>query len=607
MRTPARGGRPAAPPSTGSESLDALVLLLRELRTQARLSVEDVHELLRSSGWLEGRMPARSSLHRKLSGVGLKNERRLVEAVVGVCVSDQRRAKAITKQAVALLQEAWAKDPEPVPVQSGPELGERGATSELIRVQRELIDLHARLAAAVQSAAEAEKEAARSRALVTTLLVLGAVRATEGGGPPPPLGPSAASDAELSRLRHLLASTEAERDEAQEAANTAQSRLAEALIAGHAMGSAGSKDLARPGPAAPREWPTTRSDPADRTAQAVAASRGTGRAVPSTAVTPPRRIEQQSEGASSKGQAHDRFQALQKDPALGEVLAEMLRQDPAGGRMRSVIDGAAQHMLDPALTGRYLWTQLTKTEKTVFGTTLAYRMQREFGLPSGKHLDLFVAGHEVDVKFTHGGNWMFPPELQGGLCLVVRADDRTGLWSLGALRVTADLMRTGSNRDGKRVLSAQGRAAIHWIHNGLPLVEHALRRLPAAVLDQILAQPSGQARIDELFLRAQLTEITPADISAVAMQADSSKRVRDARRRLADQGLLVLNGIRPRDAEWASDLGLPVPGQHTWMSVRLAPASQQHDGSPTITIDGTVWRVARLGDAEVALPAAART
>ncbi|MFD4135699.1 NaeI family type II restriction endonuclease [Streptomyces goshikiensis] len=583
------------------------MLLLQDVRAQARLSVEDVHELLKASGQLEDRLPARSTLYRKLSGVGLKNAGRLVEAVIGVCVSDQQRADAIREQAVALLHQARSKGPEPVAPQHGSAVGERGATSELIRVQRELIDIHARLAAAVQTAAEAEKEAARSRALVTTLLVLGTVRATVAGDASPPPIPSMTSDAELSRLRDLLASTDAQRDEAQEAARDVRSRLVESedLIASHAMSPASPADVADPDIAGPREWPTTRTDPVDRTVRADSASRGTARTVPNTVAAPSERAAQEWDVFSSDRQTHDRFRALQKDSALAEVLAEMLRQDPAGSRMRSVIEGAGQHMLDPAHTGRYLWSQLTKTEKTAFGITVAHRMQSEFSLANGQDLDFSLAGHEFDVKFTLGNNWMFPPELQGGLCLVVRADDRTGHWSLGLLRVTPDLMLTGSNRDGKRGLSAQGRAAIHWIHDGLPLAEHALRRLPAAVVNQILAQESGQGRADELFLHAQLTAITPMDLSAVTMQADGAKRARDTRRRLAGRGVLVLSGIRPHDVELASDLDLPALARHAWMSVRLAPASLQHDDSPTIMLDGTPWRLARPDDPETPLPAAA--
>ncbi|MFI6278428.1 NaeI family type II restriction endonuclease [Streptomyces sp. NPDC050988] len=283
----------------------------------------------------------------------------------------------------------------------------------------------------------------------------------------------------------------------------------------------------------------------------------------------------------------------------------MLRLDPDGSRMGSVIDGAGRHLLDPAHTGRYLWSQLTKAEKTGFGTTVRQRMQRELGLADGLHLDFMLAGHEVDVKFAHGNNWMFPPELQGGLCLVVRADDARGLWSLGLLRVRSKLMRTGANRDGKRGVSAEGRKAILWIHHDLPLPEHALRRLPVGTVERIFAKSSGQARTEELFMRAQLTAITTADLSAVTMQADGVKRAREARHRLASRGVLILNGTRPRDIEWASSLGLPVLAPSTWMSVRLTPASLQHNGSPAIALGGALWCVAGPSDPEVHLPAVA--
>ncbi|WP_353479641.1 NaeI family type II restriction endonuclease [Streptomyces sp. ALI-76-A] len=66
-----------------------------------------------------------------------------------------------------------------------------------------------------------------------------------------------------------------------------------------------------------------------------------------------------------------------------------------------------------------------------------------------------------------------------------------------------------------------------------------MRRLPADSVEAIFAKSSGQARTEELFLRAQLTAITTADLSAVTMQSDGVKRVREARRRLARRGVLV--------------------------------------------------------------------
>ncbi|MFB7998773.1 NaeI family type II restriction endonuclease [Streptomyces sp. NPDC056002] len=589
--------------------MDALVLLLLDIRRQARLSVEDVHELLKISGRLEGQLPGRSTLYRKLGGAGLRNERRLVEAVIEVCVSDERRADALKKQTISLLQQAWSKDAESgLPLVAARDEG--GIMSELVNLQRKLIDAQARLTTALQAVAETEKESARARALVTTLLMLGAF------GRPIATGTSASTssspakgslDSELSELRIRLAATEAERDEARRAARAAPHRpvTKEGAPADRGQASADPTDLAGPSPSAaagPLEWPSTRTDPAgpDELADIF---HGSGTAGSDTHTSPVR----QSPVSVLETQMRERVRPPQQDAELAAVYAEMLRLDPDGSRMASAIDGAGRHVLDPVHTGRYLWTQLTKAEITVLSITVHQRMQRELGLADGLSLDFMVAGHEVDLKFAQGNNWMFPPELQGGLCLVVQADDARARWSLGLLRVEPDLMRARSNRDGKRGLSAQGRKAIQWIHRDLPLPEHALRRLPADSVEAIFAKSSGQARTEELFLRAQLTAITTADLSAVTMQSDGGKRVREARRRLARRGVLVVGGASSHGAEQITGLGLPTLAPRTWMSVRLAPAPTQDDGSPTIWLDGTLWRVAHPDDPEIPLPASALT
>ncbi|WP_327168462.1 NaeI family type II restriction endonuclease [Streptomyces subrutilus] len=565
--------------------MDALVLLLLDIRKQAGLSVEDLHELLRSGGQLGDQLPARSTLYRKLSGAGLMNERRLVEAVIGACVPNEQQAVTLRERAVGLLHQAWSKDAEPVPPRLEAPAINDDAMGELIKVQNALITVQIQLATALQAAAEAEKEAARSRALVSMLLALGAVKASAMREDP-------ASGA-APELQSRLADAVAEREEAQQALRATQRRLAEAegLLATRTMGPAGSDHPGR------REWPTIRRNSANWSAAVAGRGQGADPSELDTSASSTRPYAEQGGVSLSERQFH----TPEHDAGLADVLAEMLRLDPDGSRIGAVIDGAGRNLLDPVHTGRYLWSQLTKVEKTGLATSVGHRIQRELGLADGLQLDFSVAGHEVDMRFTRGGNWMFPPELQGGLCLLVRADDASGQWSLGLLRVRPELMRTGSNRDGKRGLSAQGRSAIHWIHRGIPLPEHALRQLPADVVDAIFAQPSGQARIEELFLQAQLTAITTADLSAVTMQLDGVKRARDARRRLAGRGVLVLNGTRSQDREWASALGLPPLVSGTWMSIRLAPAPQ-HDDSPTVTLDGTPWRVASPGDAETPLP-----
>lgn len=86
------------------------------------------------------------------------------------------------------------------------------------------------------------------------------------------------------------------------------------------------------------------------------------------------------------------------------------------------------------------------------------------------------------------------------------------------------------------------------------------------------------------------------------ISSDSGKWARQARHSLAHKGVLVLYASSSRDAEWASILGLPTLEPNTWMSVRLTPGTPQHTDSPTVTLDGTPWRVADPSDPETPLP-----
>ncbi|QKW28279.1 hypothetical protein HUT11_20740 [Streptomyces seoulensis] len=545
-----------------------MVLLIRGLRVQARLSVEDVHELLKNSGYPQKQLPARSTFHRKMRGIGLKSERRLVEAVIGICVPDEQKANVHREQAVSLLQQAWSMDAKPTESQRVPAQEDGKLMPELIRVQRELIDVRAQLTGALQTANDAEREAARSRTLLTTLLMLG----TFSGGP----------NALLTRSTNV----EANRNETPRATPTAKGHLSKAdlpLDADTTYSASPNDSQGRANVGSQMEWPTTHTDPVDR----------------STLSHVPHASDENAPNADALPFEPEPRQ----DSALEEVLAEVMRLDPDGSRVGSAIDSAGQHLLDPVHTGRYLWSHLQRTERIVFGTTVHQRVQRELGLHIGSTMDFTVAGHEVDLKFTLGRHeWVFPPEVQGHLSLVMSADDVRGRWSLGLLRVEPNLVRSGANRDGKRGLNAEGRRAIKWIHYDLPLPDHALRHLSRDTLVAIQSKPLGQARVEELLLQAQLTPISQADLSAVARQADGPKRVREARLRLARKGVLVLSGSIRQHVDWASTLSLPVPAPKTLMSVRVTPASPQRDDIPTITLDGTQWCVARPDDPEAPLP-----
>jgi hypothetical protein len=304
------------------------------------------------------------------------------------------------------------------------------------------------------------------------------------------------------------------------------------------------------------------------------------------------------------------------DPALERVMAALRAADPDGARMATAIRQAFDLLLDGQHTGRYRWDQLHKTEKTHAGTLVEIGVQRTLGLADGTTLDYFIAGSEVDCKFSHrGGGWMIPPEAEGRLLLLVQARDEEGVWSAGLVRASEAYLNPAGNRDLKRTLNDTGRAAIEWLARGAALPENALLRLPARDIEAIFGWPKGQQRVNELFRRALGRRISRAVVATVARQDDYMKRVRDgggARHQLRDEGIVIFGDYAAHQA-LAGALGLPVPGPGEFVSARLA--RRQEPGEPGgpgdlgrraaarfVRLEGADWLIARDGDAIEAAP-----
>jgi restriction endonuclease NaeI len=304
------------------------------------------------------------------------------------------------------------------------------------------------------------------------------------------------------------------------------------------------------------------------------------------------------------------------DPALERVMAALRTADPDGARMATAIRQAFDLLLDGQHTGRYRWDQLHKTEKTHAGTLVEIGVQRTLGLADGTTLDYFIAGSEVDCKFSHrGGGWMIPPEAEGRLLLLVQASDEEGVWSAGLVRASEEHLNPAGNRDLKRTLNDTGRAAIEWLARGAALPENALLRLPARDIEAIFGWPKGQQRVNELFRRALGRRISRAVVATVARQDDYMKRVRDgggARHQLRDEGIVIFGDYAAHQA-LAAALGLPVPGPGEFVSARLA--RREEPGEPGghgdlgrraaarfVRLEGADWLIARDGDAVEAAP-----
>lgn len=285
-----------------------------------------------------------------------------------------------------------------------------------------------------------------------------------------------------------------------------------------------------------------------------------------------------------------------QDREIEEVETELRSLDPLGQRWASVIRKTYDMIYNGQETGRYRWDQLMKTEKTHFGTLLEINAQREFDFPDGDTTDFRIGGHQVDAKWSQkSGGWMLPPEVFDEIALVVTADDKESIWSLGLVRVTAEVRREKVNRDKKSQLSASGRTAVRWLWTDEPLQPNILLKLEGSVVDYIFDHRHGTQRTNRLFRGAADMIVHRNAVATVSRQLDHQKRVRyngGARSALAPEGIVILSGVWLNHQDIAAKLGVDVPMRDEYISVRVVP-SLEGDGA---LIDNGWWRRALPGN-----------
>ncbi|MFF3836185.1 NaeI family type II restriction endonuclease [Streptomyces sp. NPDC001930] len=293
-----------------------------------------------------------------------------------------------------------------------------------------------------------------------------------------------------------------------------------------------------------------------------------------------------------------------EDPGLAAVYGKLQQLDPAGLRFAAVLRDTIDQLLNGEITGRYDWKTLFKTEKTHAGTLVEINLQREFKFADGIDMDYQISGIDVDCKYSQQlGGWMIPPEALGHLCLLVWADDYTSQWSAGLLRIRAEWLNAGNNRDKKLTIKAEHRNKILWLWHQQELPENTLLHMDPVHRAAVYEASSGQARLNELFRRCQQRRIGRNVIRTVAQQKDYMKRVRGnggSRSSLKDEGIIILGDYRSHQ-EIAGQLGVPIPREGEFVSVCVTPADESHAGPRTL-IDGSLWTVATAGDVIVAAP-----
>ncbi|MGW6687784.1 NaeI family type II restriction endonuclease [Streptomyces sp. NPDC054961] len=286
------------------------------------------------------------------------------------------------------------------------------------------------------------------------------------------------------------------------------------------------------------------------------------------------------------------------DSELDAVYRELLGLDPTGDRFARVLRDTIDQLLNGEVTGRYDWETLSKTEKTHAGTVVEINLQREFRFEDGDAMDYQIASIDVDCKYSQRfGSWMIPPEALGHVCLLVWADDVSTSWSAGLLRIRQEWLNRGNNRDQKMTLSATHRDKIRWLWRDAPLPENILLHMDPEDRRRIFAHTSGQARLNELFLRVQNRRIGRNVVRTVAQQKDYMKRVRGnggSRSALQKRGILIM-GDYESHRNIAALLGATIPREGEFVSIRVTPAPPQSDNG-VVQLDGQAWKIALGSD-----------
>ncbi|GAA3849121.1 hypothetical protein GCM10022243_13900 [Saccharothrix violaceirubra] len=283
------------------------------------------------------------------------------------------------------------------------------------------------------------------------------------------------------------------------------------------------------------------------------------------------------------------------DPGLEAVVAWFRSVPGMVATFGEVLRQSLDEVLDGQRTGRYDVDLLEKTEKTYLGTKVEIIIRHAFALDRGTRMDYRVAGHDLDSKFSVRGTWSIPTEALGHLCLLSAAVDRKGTFDVGVLRITEDVLNKGRNKDQKTTITAAARSRIVWLAERAPLPENLLLALARPDVDAIMGQGSGQQRVNELFRRVRGRLIPRTAAVTVARQADGLKRVREARRQLAPEGIVVL-GHQNESPRVARSLGLPVPDKGTFVAARLVAVDPDRDDREVVVIAGRAYAVALPGE-----------
>ena len=258
------------------------------------------------------------------------------------------------------------------------------------------------------------------------------------------------------------------------------------------------------------------------------------------------------------------------DEGLARVVAWLLERasDPPdffGRVLRQSLD----EVLDGPRTGRWDFDQLEKTEKTYLGTKVEIVLRTALGLERGGFMDVEIDGQAVDIKWAMNSTWQIPREAVGQLCLCVGGRQRMSQFQVGVVRCRPEFLNPGQNQDGKKTLSALGRAAMVMLVPPRPLPANFVAAMDPVVRAEVIAEDGIQARVTKLFRMLPGTPIPRQGVRTIARtpEGDPLRRVRaDAHGRDPLAGMKILS--QRYGNPLVAALGYELLGPDEFMSVQ---------------------------------------
>jgi hypothetical protein len=177
---------------------------------------------------------------------------------------------------------------------------------------------------------------------------------------------------------------------------------------------------------------------------------------------------------------------------------------------------------------RFSVGQLDTQEKIYIGKRVEILTRDRLDVGIGKRSDALIAGIETDFKYSMTCEWMIGPETIGTVCLGIGLT-KEGEFRVGFFVPYPDRLRQGKNRDAKLSLKADFRdQCVEWLITGAPLPPNFFAAVPSETREEILGQPSAQARIKRL---AELLPNRPIPRSVIVFVSlgkdDPLRRIRE--------------------------------------------------------------------------------